>query len=291
MRKLIFAVILLTVLAVTCAAQDTSLKLQYAPKVGDVLELSALGKLADIQMNGMSLGISGQMTGLIKMQITAVSPENGDVTVHLAFSDLKAEFSGQPRTPKPLDPIDMKFSSSGEMLEISAPPATEEQMRNASLDALTNGGLPLDAIASFALFPRFPAEAVKVGDAWQVDMGAELPLAGEVKLSSTTKLAKLDTGKAALETVIASDLAGFEMPNPLMPGGKIKIKSGKVVAERIERSFDPTRSLVTSAKGALKVDLVADMGLGIPMPLGMTAEFLLEPPKPAAPAQTAPAQP
>jgi hypothetical protein len=285
MRKLIVAIFLLALFTAICAAQDAPLTLQYAPKVGDVLEVCALGKLADIQMNGMSLGITGQMTGTIKIQVTAVSPENGDVTVHLTFSDLKAEFSGQARAPKPIDPVDIKFSKSGEMLEMSAPPATEDDMRNASLDALTNGGLPLDAIASFALFPRFPAETVKVGDAWQVDMGAELPLAGEVKLASTTKLAKVEANKATLETVISSDLAGFEMPNPIMPGGKIKVKSGKVVAEKIERSFDLTRSLVTTAKGALKVSLVADMGLGIPVPLGMTAEFSMEPPKPPTPAQ------
>ena len=282
MRRLTVVVFFLAFFAVTCIAQEAPIKLQYAPKVGDVLELSALGKLADIQMNNMSLGITGQITGLIKLQITAVNPENGDVTVHMTFSDLKAEFAGQPRTPKPLDPVDIKFSNSGEMLEISAPPASEEDIRNASLEAITNGGLPLDAIASFALFPRFPLEPVKVGDAWQVDMGAELPLAGQVKLSSTTKLAKVENPKIALETVIASDLAGFEMPNPLMPNSKIKIKSGKVVADKIERRFDQTRSLVTWAKGSLKVDLVADMGLGLPVPLGMTMEFLLEPPKPPA---------
>lgn len=289
MRKTIVALLFLALFAVTCAAQDTALRLQYAPKVGDVLELSALGKLADIQMNGMSLGLTGQITGRIQVQVTAVDPGNGDVTVRLTFSDLKAEFSGQPRTPKPVDPVDIKLSSSGEMLEVSAPPATEEDMRNASLEALTNGGLPLDAVASFALFPRFPVEPVKVGDAWQVDMGAELPLAGQVKLSSTTKLTKIEDPKAALETVISSDLSGFEMPNPLMPGGKIKIKSGKVVAEKIQRTFDRTRSLVMWAKGSLKVDLVADMGLGMPMPVGMTVEFLLEPPKPATD-QTARAQ-
>ncbi|MCE5216890.1 hypothetical protein LLH03_07635, partial [bacterium] len=71
--------------------------IKYTPKLGEKLQCTAVGKLADLQVNGMSMGIKGQASGKVDAEVTAVDKETGNWTLRVSFSELKAEFAGQPR--------------------------------------------------------------------------------------------------------------------------------------------------------------------------------------------------
>jgi hypothetical protein len=276
----------LFVLGVACAQETPTAPqpaaapqvIKYTPKLGDKLQCTAVGKLADLQVNGMSMGIKGQASGKVDAEVTAIDKETGNWTLRVSFSELKAEFAGQPRQPKPVAPVSIKITPSGEIVEVlrSNPNGTAASAPNPATDVLATGGLPLDLIAMLAFTPRFPDKAVKVGDEWAQDETRELPMVGKATVRTTNRITKLDEKTAGLATTISAALPAFEMPNPLMQG-TVKVQSGKIAADKIERELDRERSLVTRSKGGIKIEMAADMGFGLPMPLVLLADFEVKP--------------
>ena len=98
----------------------------------------------------------------------------------------------------------------------------------------------------------------------------ELPIVGKVTLRSTSHLVKIEGTVAFVETEIQSDLEPFETESPFM-AGKMKVQSGRVVADQVVREYDMSRSVVRRAKGDLRLELTADMGFGVPTELAAIA--------------------
>ncbi len=290
----------LIVLGLACSlasAQDTqgNVMLQYAPQVGDHEDSAVVGKLTDLQMNGASLGLTGQVSGTAKLDVAAARQDTGEFTLNVAFDNLKAEFSGQPREPHPIAPAAVTMSRRGEVLKVQRLTDKPDTGADAGLGALTSGGVPLDVVMMLATSVRFPEKPVAVGQSWTLTEERDLPVVGKTKVLTVTRLLKLEGHTATLESQASSDVPAFEMDNPLLEG-KIKVQSGKFTATRIEREFDMTRSVVVRAKGSFKIEMLADIGMGVPTPLAALAEFDLRPPQAATtatptPAPAAPAAP
>jgi hypothetical protein len=77
----------------------------------------------------------------------------------------------------------------------------------------------------------------------------------------------------------------------MIPNTTMKISGGTISADGIRRTFDMKRSMVIAAEGAVKIELIADLGFGMPVPLSLTATFSLQEPvkDEVAPAEDAPA--
>ncbi len=291
---------LLAVSAVAGRAQDVpaSVVLRYAPQVDAEQTSVVKAKLLDLQMNGASLGLTGLVEGVIKLQVIKVDPETGNFQVHSTFDVKKVEFASQPREPKPIQPALITFSPLGDVLKVErVGDDGEAAAGNPVADILGSGGLPLDAITLMAVGLRFSEEPVAAGGEWKVELEQELPLLGKAKIVKNNKLAKLENLKATIETSESADVPPFEMKNPLLEG-TMKVESGKFQADKVVREFDIQTSFVSKAKGGFKIDLTADMGFGVPTPIAAIGEFELLPiPKPeegeAAPQATdeAPAEP
>ena len=292
MGRLTIVLLLLACHIAWAQQAEPAVTLQYTPSVGDSQDSAVVGKLADLQINEMSLGITGHVSGIAKLAVTKVDEETGEFTLRITFDELKAEFASQPREPKPIPPTEITFSKHGDLLKILRPDTPGDVPGLSGLEALTAGGLPLDLVVLMATSLRLPDEPLAVGEAWMIIEEQELPIVGKTKVTTVTTLVKVEGNKATLETHASADVPAFEMDNPLMEG-KIKVESGKFTAEKTQREFDMDRSLIVRAKGSFKVELVADMGFGAPVPIAAIAEFDLRPaegPAPAPAEEPAPAE-
>ena len=277
MRNTVAALAFVSLLAAGLAWADAlqqPVSLRYKPVIGETQTSAIVAKLTDLQMNGMSLGINGQVEGTVKLTVTKVDAETGNCTVRGEFEMSKAEFAGQPREPKPVAPAEVTYSPLGEIVRIKRadPPA------DTGLGALTTGGLPLDGIALMAMTVGLPEDAVAPSAEWKQQGEQDLPILGKARLETTTKLLKIDGPRATLESQSHADVPAFEMENPLLEG-TMKVEGAKFALEKVQRQFDVSRSVVTHAKGGLKIELTADMGLGAPTPIAAIGEFQLAPKK------------
>ena len=266
-------------------AQDAApgLSLQYAPTVGDREESALLGKLVDLQLNEVSLGISGQISGTLKTAVIQTDQDNGQFTLRVEIDGLKAEFANQPRQAEPIPPAEVLIARTGEVLKVTRPGAEEGNPLTAGLQAITTGGVPLDMVALMACSLRLPDTPVAVGDSWTVLETQDLPIVGPTRVTTVTRLVKVEGTRAFLESNSTADVQAFEMAHPLFEGATIKVESGKFTADKVERELDMARSLIVRAKGAFKVALVADMGFGGPTPMAAVGQFDLKPAAETAP--------
>jgi hypothetical protein len=273
MKRTVFAGLIL-ILVATAAMAEAPVALKYNPKQGDVQESAFSASLADIQLNGAPVPFQLDATGTIKVEVTAVDDAKGTSTQRVTVSDLLINMAGQEQQPDPLPPTEITFDRQGRIVAIETP--EQEGEGEAGFDAMTARLAP--ALGMLALFPQFPEDAVEVGGTWTQEEDRELPVAGNTRVTTDNKLDAVADGVAALLTSFSSDLPPFEMKNPFLDG-PMQVQGGKVSAQDIARDWDLARSLVTNAKGGVKIELIADIGFGMPVPINVTANFEMCPPQ------------
>lgn len=260
-----------------------AIALQYAPTVGDHEESALLGKLVDLQLNEVSLGLSGQISGTLKTAVLHTNHDNGEFTLRVEIDGLKAEFANQPRQAPPIPPAEVLIARTGEVIGVTRPGAEDQDPMTSGLQAITTGGVPLDMVALMACSLRLPDTPVAVGDSWTVLETQDLPIVGPTRVTTVTRLVKVEGTRAFLESNSTADVEAFEMAHPLLDGATIKVESGKFTADKVERELDMARSLIVRAKGSFKVALAADMGFGGVTPMAALGQFDLKPAAETAP--------
>lgn len=286
-RTLVLVTAALLLIAAPLWAQEDApgLTLEYAPTVGDHEESALVGELVDLQLNEVSMGVTGRISGTLKTAVLEADQDVGEFTLHIEIDGVKAEFANQPRQAEPIAPAEVVFARTGEVLKVNRPGAEDRDPLTAGLQAITTGGVPLDMVALMACSLRLPETLVAVGDSWTVLETQDLPLVGPTRVTTVTRLVKVEGTRAFLESNSTADVESFEMAHPLLEGATIKVESGTFSADNVERELDLDRSLIVRAKGSFKVALVADMGFGAPTPMAALGRFDL---KPAAADEPAP---
>lgn len=263
----------LLLLAASVASAQAPVVLQYNPTLGDVQKSAFSAKLENIQLNGAPIPYGLDASGTITVEVIAVDEEAGTCTERVTVSDLLVDMGGQQQQPAPSAPADVTLDRQGRVVSIEITGEAEET-EAVGIDSMTARLVP--AMGMLATFPQFPADGVNVGDTWTLEEDRELPVAGNTRVVTENTLADVADGVATLSTSFNSDLPPFEMENPFLEG-PMQVTGGKVSATDIQREWDTARSQVTGAKGAVTIELVADIGFGLPTPIAVTANFELVP--------------
>jgi hypothetical protein len=275
-KRMVLAGLTLLLVA-TAAMAQAPVALQYNAKLGEIEESAFASSLADIQLNGAPVPFQLDASGTIKVEVVAVDDEKGTCTERVTVSNLLVNMAGQEQQPDPLPPTDITLDRQGKVVSVETPGQTEEEGA-AGFDSMTARLVP--ALGMLALFPQFPADKVEAGATWTLEEDRELPVAGETRVITENGLAEVAEGVAKLTTSFASDLPPFEMNNPFLDG-PMQVQGGKVSAQEISREWSLERGVVTRAEGDVKIQLIADIGFGMPVPIDVTANFKLCPPEPA----------
>ena len=271
MRRSMLALLslLFAVVATAAAAQQEKYTLAYNPEVGLKWEARLSGVLTDIQLQGQSLGVRGDVASKYVSQVTSKDEGKKECTVQVAVSDLAANLNGNATTPQSPQPIELRVDRKGAVSDVKG-------NEDAAVGFMDTGGVPIMLVAILAQTVRFGDEAVAVNDEWQFEDKYLVPGLGEVPINTRWQLAAVDGKVATLRSSAAAALPTFRVPNPMAPGTEMDVKAGQAFITELEQQYDMETSQLRSSQGKLKIAAQLDMQ-GMAVPVVLTMNFSLTP--------------
>ena len=250
------------------AQQDGKYTLRYAPTAGQKWQEKLSGELLDTALQGQPLGVQGNASCDVTVEITAANADNHTSALQVSLAQVEASLNGQASTPDPPAPFTMTLDQAGQVTDFQGGPA-------ASVNFMETGGIPLPVIAVLTHIIRFSADPVEVGDEWTFEDKYVLPSMGEVPINSHWTLAEVKDNVAVVTSKATAALPNFKTANPMAPGTEMEIKGGRVYITELTQKFDLTSSHLVAGEGRLRIDAMVDMQ-GAQMPITLTMRFSLK---------------
>ena len=221
-------------------------------------------------------GMKGYAQGEVKLTTPAPAPGDTGVAVCVTLTKLRQQMSGHALKALPPDPLLLRLDGSA---SLTGAPCQEKP---ATGEILSQGGLPLQAVAVICAVPQLPDHPVSPGDTWQRTRTYDFPGLGNATVNLTTTLVSLQAGVATLNSHLVMHVPDFDADNPVLPGQKIKVHNLVVEVTDLTQQYDCATSVVLQAAGKLKATLEANAP-DLSLPLEMRATISYSPPPPAAP--------
>jgi len=253
--------------------------LEFAPPLDLVDNRQVKVNITEILLNGAPTGLTAAASGVVKWSVIEVDDEISETTVRVEIVDLAQQLVGQDLNSRLPLPMLLRLDLYARLVD---PPDVKAPPPQQAGEILSQGGLPLQALAVICALPQLPDHPVAVGESWEQTLVYHLPGFGEVQLEVETVLKAAADNVAQLESHLQAHLPDFEADNPLMPGQLLHISQAVIEFTDFLQEYDLNLSLVRRAQGKVKatfeatapdmllpVKLVADLTYGaVPPPLG-----------------------
>jgi hypothetical protein len=153
---------------------------------------------------------------------------------------------------------------------LTDPPGAQTPAAPAAGEILSQGGLPLQAVAVICALPQLPDHPVSPGDTWRRHATYDFPGLGRATLDLTTTLVALQGGVATLNSHLIMHVPDFSADNPVLPGQKMKVHNLVVEVTDLTQQYDSATSVVQQSAGKLQASLEA-RAPDLTLPLKLTA--------------------
>jgi len=229
-------------------------------------------ELADLQLGGMPMGVSGNAHAKLVCEVTGVDEDKKQTEVNLSFEDVKAFFNDAEQAPPKMPPLVVTADEHGRVVKYGG--ASTES----ALDILASGGAPLQLLVAAMALPQLPAKPVNVGDEWEEVVTQPTPFGVDAETTYEGKLVEVADGRAKLEYQVTGDLPAFQAPNPLQPGMDMTVADGKIRFVNLVQLIDLDTGAIVESSGRIIVSFNALMeGWDQPMPAVLTVDFASAP--------------
>ncbi len=275
MRSTLFSPAVLIALAVSTvivcvpaavAEEAAPLTLNYTP-AADLVDTRALRvDITDLLLADARTGMTGLATAQVKLTTTAIPADGNGATLRLELASIRQQMAGRSLNSPPPQPVLLALDGHARLKQM---PTQDPQ---AAGEILSQGGLPLQALAVLCCLPQLPDQAVSPGDNWQRTDTYDLPGLGQARLEIATTFNSVQDGLAILDTNLRIRVPDFEADNPLLPGQKVQVHNMVVEMTGLVQRYDLARSVVTQASGKLKAELEANAP-DLSLPLKLIANF------------------
>jgi hypothetical protein len=243
----------------------------YAPDA-HLVDLHALRvDITDILLTDATTGMTGSATAEVKFSTVAVPADGNGATLRLELAKIRQQMAGHSLNSAPPLPALLCLDNCARLKQISS------QDPQAAGEILSQGGLPLQALAVLCGVPQLPDKPVSPGDTWQRTDTYDLPGLGQAKLEIATTFNSLQDGVAVLDSTIRANIPDFEADNPLLPGQKVKVRNMVVDLTGLVQRYEVAHSVVRQASGKLQAALEATAP-DLTLPLKLVASFAYRPP-------------
>lgn len=258
-------------LAPALAEQAAPFSFSYAP-APDLVDLRALRvDITDLLLADARTGMTGLATAQVKLTTTAIPADGDGATLRLELASIRQQMAGRSLNSPLPKPVLLTLDKHARLKQM---PTQDPQ---AAGEILSQGGLPLQALAVLCCLPQLPDQAVSPGDNWQRTDTYDLPGLGQARLEIATTFNSVQDGLAILDTNLRIHVPDFEADNPLLPGQKVQVHHMVVEITGLVQRYDPAQSLVTQASGKLQAELEANAP-DLSLPLKLIANFSYRPP-------------
>lgn len=274
MARAIVGSLLLVVLVAGAGLAQDKYTLQFSPEVGLKWAARLSGVLTDIQLQGQSLGVQGDVASKYDSEVTAKDDNKKQCSLRITVSDIAANLNGNATTPTSPKPVVLQVDQKG---SVSAVEGDED----AAMSFMDTGGVPVMLVAVLAQTVRLSDEPVAVNDEWQFEDKYLIPGLGEVPINTRWQLAAMDGKVATLRSTANASLPTFKVPNPMAPGTEMDVKAGQAFITELEQKYDTGTCQLASSEGKLKIAAQLDMQ-GMAVPVIMSMSFSLKPVEKAA---------
>ncbi|MCD6303175.1 MAG: hypothetical protein J7M15_06625 [Anaerolineae bacterium] len=229
-------------------------------------------ELADLQLGGMPMGVSGNAHANLVCEVTGGDEDKKQTEVNLSFEDVKAFFNDAEQAPPQMPPLVVTADEHGRVVEYGG--ASTES----ALDILASGGAPLQLLVTAMALPQLPTKPVNVGDEWEEVITQPTPFGVDAETTYEGKLVEVADGRAKLEYQVTGDLPAFQAPNPLQPGMDMTVADGKIRFVNLVQLIDLDTGAIVESSGRIIVSFNALMeGWEQPMPAALTVDFASAP--------------
>jgi len=269
MKTLRWLTPLLLLCLLTVAHAQQTYDLRCAPAADTKWQEKLTGQIVEALVQGQAMGITGDATADVGMQVLSVDAEAKQATTQMALKQIKANLNGQASQPDDPAPIKIVVDERGKM---SLPEAKDAE----PMDWAATGGIPLQLVVIIAHMARLPVQPVACGQEWSYEDVYALPGMGNVPINTRWKLVEVDGQVATLAVTAAALVPDFKVPNPMAPGAQVDVRGARVSIPQMTQKYDMGKSHVVESEATVKVDARVDLG-GFEMPLAITLKSKLEP--------------
>ncbi len=269
----------MTILALAgglCLADEPVVTLEFTP-AADLADSPALRvTISEVLLTEAPTGLTGQATAAVQVCTQEADPQGQFFVMRVGLSKVSQQMAGRNLAVTTPGPVVLKLDRRARLLEIPAqdPPPVGE--------ILSQGGVPLQAIAVICAIPQLPEEPVAPGGTWTHEETWAFPGLGEVKLQAASVLVGMNGDLAAIRSNVRLSVPDFEADNPLVPGQKVQVRNLAVDVTDLAQDYDTARSVVRRAEGKINASLEA-RSPDIVLPVRVVAAVEYTEPGPANP--------
>ncbi len=261
--------VVFTLLSAAAAGQTYELAIRAEQGIETTAVLCA--QLADIQLSGMSMGVSGNGQATIKARVNERT-DTGLLKLEVTLSDLRAYFNGAEQEPRTPDPLTVTIDDHGRLAQVEGVEETQ------ALDIMSMGGAPMQVLALATIAPRLPQQPVHVGDPWQVEEEQPTPFGVSAKVKWCGELLSVEEDKARIRYTGQAELQPFKAANPMQPGTELNVKKSIVKLQDLIQVVDLKTGLVVESHGRLHMLLDVEIPeWGQEMPVAIDVDFASAP--------------
>jgi hypothetical protein len=236
----------------------------YSPPADLVDQRKLQANVTDVLLSDTSTRMTGCATATVKLSTREISADGPTTTMRVEIAQMRQQMAGRTLNSPLPKPALLRLDSHARLIGL---PTQDAQ---AAGEIISQGGLPLQALAVICGMPQLPDQGVALGATWQRTDSYNLPGLGQAKLEMATTFVSLKDGLATFRSNIRIHVPDFDADNPLLPGEKVKIHNMVVDLTDLTQQYEVARSVVSRADSGLKAQLEA-VSPDITLPLKLTA--------------------
>jgi hypothetical protein len=204
--------------------------------------------------------MTGFATGQVKLTTQTVTTEGNAVTLKVELLKVRQRMTGQTLASPLPKPVLLSLDGYARLTD---PPRQEAP---AAGEIISQGGLPVQAVAVICAVPQLSDHPAAPGDTW-------------ARTATSTTLVSLQDGVATLNSHLLMKVPDFQADNPVLPGQKVKVHNLVVEVIDLVQQYDTAASVVRQSSGQLKASLEATAP-DITLPIKLTATVTYSPSAP-----------
>lgn len=232
-------------------AGQPAVTLEFTPAADFADSRTLKVTISEVLLTEAPTGLTGQASAAVEVSTKEADPQGQFFVMRVDLSKVSQQMAGRNLAVTPPGPVALKLDRRARLLEIPAqelPPVGE---------ILSQGGVPLQAIAVICGIPQLPEEPVAPGGTWMHEETWAFPGLGEVKLQAASVLVGMNGNLAAIKSNVRLIVPDFEADHPLMPGQKVQVHNLTVDFTDLAQDYDTVRSVVCRAEGKVNASLEA----------------------------------
>jgi len=233
------------------AAGEPAVTLEFTPAADLVDSRTIKVTINEVLLTEAPTGLTGQATATVKISTKEADPQGQFFVMQMELSKVSQQMAGRNLPATPPAPLALKLDRRARLLEILA-----QEMPLVG-EILSQGGVPLQAIAVLCSIPQLPEQPTAPGGTWTQEETWTFPDLGEVKLQAASVLVGVNGDQAAIKSNVRLTVPDFEADNPLMPGQKLTVHNLVVDLTDLAQAYDTARSAVRKAEGKINASLEA----------------------------------